>query len=46
MPYDVVRVGRKWKVKTRDGRVVGSHDTKEQAEAQRRALYANEGKHK
>lgn len=43
MPYDVEQRGNKWVVvKEDDGQVMGEHDTKEEAEQQRKAIYANE----
>ncbi len=43
MPWHKVHTGSKWKVVKDDGgKVVGTHDTEEQANAQLAALYANE----
>lgn len=44
MPYYIKRAGSKFKVVTADGRVMGTHDSRSEAEAQRRAIYANEKK--
>lgn len=45
MPYEIVRQGNRYFVKKKDsGKVIGRHDTKQKAEAQIRALYANETK--
>lgn len=44
MPYYIQKDGSKYKVVTADGRVMGTHATRKQAEAQRRAIYANEKK--
>ena len=42
MPYKVRKKGDKWEVYNPDtGKVYGTHDTKEDAEAQVKALYAN-----
>ena len=42
MPYNVQRSGSKYEVvQSQTGRVVGTHPTKEQANAQLSALYAN-----
>jgi hypothetical protein len=42
MPYNVQRAGSKYEVvQSQTGRVVGTHPTKEQAQAQLAALYAN-----
>ena len=44
MPWSVVKRGAEWcVVKSADGKTVACHDSQESAEAQRRALYANEG---
>lgn len=43
MPYSINKTGNKFQVvKDDDGRVMGEHDTREQARAQLSALYANE----
>lgn len=43
MPYTVRKRGRKWAViNTNTGKSKGSHGSKGEAEAHRRALYANE----
>lgn len=46
MPWKVSRRGSKWVVvkTTGDKRVVGTHDSKESAERQKRALYAAKGR--
>lgn len=49
MPYDVRKRGDKWAVirrgdVNRSQRTMGTHNTKEQAEAQRRALEASKGR--
>jgi hypothetical protein len=45
MPYAVRRSGSKWSVVVKaTGKVVGTHDTKKAAQAQMRAVYANEKK--
>lgn len=41
MPYDVVHRGGKWVVIGKDGKVHGTHPTREKALRQMRALYAN-----
>jgi hypothetical protein len=42
MPYSVSRRGNKWVVyNPESGKVFGTHETREQAMAQVRALYAN-----
>jgi hypothetical protein len=42
MPYDIRRSGSQYQVVGPEGRVMGTHPTKEQAINQQRALYANE----
>ena len=43
MPYGVRKRGKKWQVYNRtSGKSKGSHGSKGEAEAHRRALYANE----
>lgn len=42
MPYDVVRSGSSYSVIGPNGRVMGTHPTKEQAQQQQRALYSSE----
>lgn len=44
MPYTIKRRGSKWAV-TKEGsdKALGTHSSREQAEAQVRALYAKEG---
>ena len=45
MPYEIRKSGSKFKlVKKGSGKVMGTHATRAKAEAQRRAIYANEGK--
>lgn len=45
MPYEIVKQGNKYFVKKKDSnKVIGSHDTKQRAEAQIRAIHANEAK--
>ena len=47
MPWKVKKSGDKYQVvKKGSGKVVATHDSKEKAEAQVRALYANEDKPK
>jgi len=47
MPYDIRQENGKWTLRKRDdGELMGTHDTKEEAEAQERAIYANEDKRK
>jgi len=42
MPYAIKKQGNKWVVYNKDsGKVMGTHDSKEKAKAQLRALYAN-----
>jgi hypothetical protein len=41
MPYDVRQSGSAYVVVDDDGKVVGRHDTKEEAINHQRALYAN-----
>ena len=44
MPYAIKKSGDKYQVINKDtGRVLGTHPTREQAEAQLRAVYANTG---
>ena len=43
MPYSVKKDGSQWKVvKDEDGKVMGTHGTKKEAQAQVRAIYASE----
>lgn len=43
----IKKSGNKWKLYTKDGsRVLGIHDTKEEALAQERAIMASKGKKK
>lgn len=45
MPYKVEKRGSSWVVKKKDGsKIFGHHPSKAKAEAQMRAIYANEGK--
>ena len=45
MPWSVKKKGGKFVVaKNENGKIVGTHDTRQKAEAQVRALYANEDK--
>jgi len=45
MPWSVQKKGGKFVVaKKEDGKIVGTHDTRQKAEAQVRSLYANEDK--
>lgn len=47
MPYQVMQRGSKWVVvKADSGRVLGTHPTKEAAQEQVRAIYANEKRRK
>jgi hypothetical protein len=41
MPWKVQKRGARYVVVGEDGKVKGTHTTKEKAEKQRRALYAN-----
>jgi len=41
MPYDVKRRGSNYVVVDDSGKVVGTHDSKAEAESHQRALYAN-----
>lgn len=45
MPWEVTEEGGRWCVRKKgdDGELAGCHDTREEAERQMRALYANEG---
>lgn len=46
MPYDVLKVEGKYKVINQgDGKVLGTHDTRGEAEAQMRAVYHGERSH-
>ena len=42
MPYDIRRSGSQYQVVGPEGRVMGTHPTREEAVGQQRALYANE----
>ena len=45
MPYTVVKRGNQWVTQKADGsKVFGRHGTKQEAQAQQRALYAAEKK--
>jgi len=45
MPYSIKKSNDKYKVvKKEGGKVMGTHDTRQKAEKQVRALYAEEGK--
>jgi len=47
MPYALKKNGDKWQVvKKDDGHVMGTHDSKQKASNQIKAIYANEGKEK
>jgi hypothetical protein len=41
MPWSVQKEGDKWVVKDKNGKVVGRHNSKEEAENHKKALYAN-----
>lgn len=46
MPYDILKDGSKYKVITQiDQKVLGTHDTRQKAEAQMRAIQIHEGSH-
>lgn len=44
MPYNIRKAGKKWEVvKKGTDKVMGTHDTEDEAMDQLKALYANEG---
>lgn len=43
MPYSVKKIGVKWCVIKVDGKKIGCHDSKDDAENQRTAIIINEG---